>query len=94
MMEFLTVYNYIIDEHRRRHFNSGSQITSNFWQPWKDLHDRREGKQLRKSIFSQFRLEISSKLMMLADRTTSANHSFIYTDKIYSHNPVIMIYAN
>lgn len=36
-MEFLNVYNYLIDEHMR-HFK---RKNTNFWQPWKDLHNRR-----------------------------------------------------
>lgn len=90
MMEFLTVYNYIIDEHRRRHYNSGSQINSNFWQPWKDLHDRREGKNYKETLIFSIRacckLRNFFTMVMLADRNTSAHSVYLYRSNLFTQS--------
>lgn len=52
-MEFLSVYNYIIDEHMR----DIKRNSQHFWQPWRDLHKRRgnrnEQSQVKKVLYSQ-----------------------------------------
>lgn len=48
-MEFLSVYNYIIDEHMK----DLKRKSSHFWQPWRDIQYREKGDKIFKIFLNK-----------------------------------------